>query len=206
MIGVYLFALALGGPVLAWILFAGLQGGADASGHLGDLGGGDLGSGDPGGGDAGDSGGHGDTVLSFMSLSSISFMLTFFGVTGLVSAALGASTLTAFVLAVVIGFGTGALNSAAFRWIRRNSTSSEVSNRELVGSIARVLLPVDSEHRGRIAVTVAGAREQMTADPADGSTMDVGDRVVIVEVSNGVALVASLDPNLGAGHDLDQIE
>jgi len=217
MIGVYLFALALGGPVLAWILFAGLEGGADASGHFGDLGSGDLGSGnlgdlgsadmgDLGSGHVGDHGVHGDGVLSFLSLSSIAFVLTFFGVTGLVSEGLGASTVLAFVLAVVIGFGTGTLNSAAFRWIRHNSTSSDVSNRDLEGSIANVLLPVDSRHRGRIAVTIAGAREQMTAEPADGSSMAVGEQVVIVAVSNGVALVASLDPALGAGHDTDQLE
>jgi len=207
-ISLYLFSLAVGGPVLAWILFAGLEGGADA-GDLGDLGSGDLG--DIGGGHFGDMGGgdhgtHGDGVLSFLSLSSIAFVLTFFGITGLVSEGLGASTVLAFVLAVVLGFGTGLMNSAAFRWVRKNSTSSDVSNRELEGSIARILLPVDSQHRGRIAVSVAGAREQMTAEPADGSAMSVGEKVVIVGVVNGVALVASLDPALGAGHDVDSVD
>jgi len=212
MIGIYLFSLALGGPVLAWILLAGMEGGADGGGHLGDLGSGDLGSGDLGdlGGDLGDLGGdhgpHGDGVLSFLSLSTIAFVLTFFGLTGLVSGWLGASTVVAFVLAVVIGFSTGSLNSAAFRWIRHNSASSDVSNRDLEGMIAQVLLPVDSQHRGRIAVKIAGAREQMTAEPADGSSMVPGDRVVIVEVSRGVALVASLDPALGAGHESDENE
>jgi len=209
-ISLYLFSLAVGGPVLAWILFAGLEGGADA-GDLGDLGGGDLG--DVGGGDLGDAhiggdghGSHGDGVLSFLSLSSIAFVLTFFGLTGLVSNALGASTVLAFVLAVVLGFGTGIMNSAAFRWIRRNSASSDVSNRELEGSIARVVLPVDAQHRGRITVRIAGAREQMTADTADGSVMSVGEKVVIVEVVNGVAMVASLDPALGPGHDVDSVD
>jgi len=154
----------------------------------------------------GDHGAHGDGILSFMSLSSIAFVLTFFGVTGLVSEGLGASAVLAFVLAVVIGFGTGTLNSAAFRWIRHHSTSSDVTNRDLEGSIARVLLPVDSLHRGRIAVNIAGAREQMTAEPSDGSSMKVGEKVVIVEVVNGVAKVASLDTALGTGHDADQID
>jgi len=186
-----MFSLAVGGPVLAWIVFAGLDGGADA-GDLGDMSGGH--------------GSHGDGVLSFLSVSSIAFVLTFFGLTGLVSHALGASTVLAFVLAVVLGFGTGFTNAAAFRWIRRNSTSSDVSDRELEGSIARVLLPVESGHRGRIAVNIAGAREQMTADTADGTTMSIGAKVVIVEVVNGVALVASLDTALGTGHDVDQID
>jgi len=192
-IALYLFSLAVGGPVLAWILFAGLESGADASGHLGDLGSGDHGT-------------HGDGILSFLPLSTITFVLTFFGLTGLVSGALGASTVLAFVLAVIVGIGTGTLNSAAFRWIRHSSASSDVSDRDLEGSIASVLLPVDSQHRGRIAVIVAGAREQMTAEPADGSSMSVGDKVVIVQVSNGVAMVALLDPALGAGQDADHVE
>jgi len=205
MTSLYLFSLAVGGPVLAWILFAGLDGGGDAGGHLGDLGGGDLGDigadlGDIGGdGHGGD--GHG--ILSVIPLSSVAFVMTFFGATGLASELVGASAVIAFVMAVVIGFGAGILNSAAFRWIRQNSTSSDVTNRELEGSIARVVLPVDTTHRGRIVVNVAGARSQMTAAPADGSSMGIGDKVVIVEVSGGVAMVASLDPALGAGHEFD---
>ena len=36
----------------------------------------------------------------------------------------------------------------------------------------------------------------MTAAPADGSTMEAGERVVIVKVEGGVALVAPFGPGL----------
>ncbi len=191
MTSLYLFFLAVGGPVLAWILFAGLDSGGGAGGHMG--GGGHIGGGHMGG----------DGIMSVIPLSSIAFVMTFFGATGLAARSVGTSTVFTFVMAVLVGLGAGVLNSAAFRWLRRNSSSSDVTNRELEGSIARVILPVDMVHRGRIVVNIAGAREQMTASPADGSSMAVGAEVVIVEVSQGVALVASFDPALGAGHEID---
>jgi len=202
MTSLYLFSLAVGGPVLAWILFAGLDGGGDAGGHVGDIGG-DVGGGDVGGGHVGSDGHGGDGILSIIPLSSVAFVFTFFGATGLVSQSMGVAAVVAFVMAILVGFGAGTINAVAFRWLRRNSSSSDVSDRDLEGSIARVVLPVDAQHRGRIVLNIAGAREQMTASPADGSAMAIGDKVVIVKVAGGVALVAALDPALGAGPEVD---
>ena len=67
---------------------------------------------------------------------------------------------------------------------------------ELEGQIARVALPVSAKHRGKIVLEIAGAREQMTAAPADASTIDIGKPVVVVRVESGVAYVAPLDPDL----------
>jgi hypothetical protein len=36
----------------------------------------------------------------------------------------------------------------------------------------------------------------MTASPADGSSIDIGDPVVIVRIERGVALVAPIAPDL----------
>ena len=169
----YVFFLAVGAPLLVWFAFAG---DADADGI---------------GGDA-DAGGP----LSVIPLSSVAFVMTFFGLTGLLAGATGANVAFALLLALVIGVVAGALNGAAFSWLRRNSVSSEMTDRELEGQTARVALPVSSEHRGKIIVNISGAREQMTAEPVDGSTIQSGERVVIVRVDRGVALVAPLGPDL----------
>ena len=173
MTNLYVFCLAVGAPLLLWFAFAG-----DADGGEG------VGDAEAGG------------PLALVSLSTISFVLAFFGLTGLLFGATGAASVLVFVLAVVVGVLAGSLNSAAFSWIRRNSTSSEVMDHELEGSIANVALPISTEHRGKIIVTKAGAREQMTASPVDGSTIESGERVVIVRVERGVALVAPLGPGL----------
>lgn len=173
MTGLYIFFLAIGGPLLLWFAFAG---DADAEGLGGDA-------------DA-------DGPLSVIPLSSLAFVMAFFGGAGLVLGATGASALLTFILAVVIGVVAGGLNSAAFGWIRRNSTSSEMSDRELEGRIGRVLVPISAEHRGQIVLDLAGVRGQMTASPVDGDDIEKGSRVVVVGVERGVAIVTRLDPEM----------
>ena len=170
MTGLYVFMLAAGLPLLLWFAFSG----ADADGL-------DL--------DA-----DSDGVLSVIPLSTIAFVFTFFGGTGVIGGWLGTSAVVTFVLALIVGSVAGGLNSAAFTWLRRNSTSSDVSDRDLEGSIARVALDVTPDQRGRIILDIGGARSQMTAAPVDGTDIEVGARVIVVGVEGGVALVTRLDP------------
>ena len=101
-----------------------------------------------------------------------------------------------FVLALIVGVVAGGLNSTAFAWLRRNSSSSDVSDRELEGTIARVALHLAPSQRGRIVLDIAGARSQMTASTVDNADIEVGARVIVVGVEGGVALVTRLDPEL----------
>lgn len=174
----YAFMLAAGAPVLLWFVFSGgdadMEAGAEADG-LSD-------------------------VFSVIPLSSLAFVATFFGATGLVSEWLGTGGVFTLLLAAVVGVLAGVLNSAAFAWLRRSEASSDVSDREIEGSIARVSLPMSNDRRGRIVLTVAGARTQMTAAPIDpldgGQAIEAGARVIIVRIEGGVALVTRLDPEL----------
>ena len=176
MTALYLFCAAVGIPLLLWFSLAGDADGGDGFGDA----------------DA-------DGPLAFLSLSTLSFVLGFFGLTGLLLDIVGTAGLLTLLVAIITAIAAGAFNSAAFRWLRRNSNSSEVMDHELEGMIADVALPISGEHRGKIILTKAGAREQMTATPVDGSTIDPGRRVVIVRVEGGVALVAPLGPDLELG-------
>ena len=176
MTGLYIFCLAVGGPLLLWFAFAG---DADADGFGGDA-------------DA-------DGPLSVIPLSTVAFVLAFFGAAGLAFDVVGMGAGAAFVLAVVVGVVAGTLNSAAFAWVRRHAASSDVSDRELEGSIATASLPIGPGRRGKIVIEIAGARESMTADPADESEIEPGAQVVVVGVENGVAIVAPLGPELELG-------
>jgi membrane protein implicated in regulation of membrane protease activity len=174
MTNLYLFCAAVGVPLLLWFVFAGDGDGGD-------------GFGDADGGDGN---------LGFLPLSTLASLMAFFGLGGLLFDITGAAGIVTFVLAVIVGVVAGTINTGALRWLRNNSSSSEVMDHELEGTIANVALPISTEHRGKIILTKAGAREQMTASPVDGSTIDSGERVVIVRVEGGVALVTPLGPDL----------
>lgn len=176
--GLFIFALAAGAPLLVWFAFSG----GDA-----DLGGNADGDADGGG------------VMSVIPLSTLAFVLTFFGVTGLVTRWAGTGPVTALGLALAVGIVAGVLNSTVFAWLRRTEVSSEVTDKELEGTIARVALPVSAQHRGRIVLDVGGSQARMTAAPVDSDEageIEVGARVIVVSVKDGVALVTRLAPEL----------
>jgi len=169
---VYIFALLAGAPLLLWFAFGGdADAGADADAEGG--------------------------IFSLVPLSTLAFVATFFGATGLVSGWLGTGVLPTLIAALAAGALAGALNSAVFSWLRRTEASSEVSDREIEGTIARVSLPVSASSRGRIVLEVAGARTQMTAQPVDAADrFEKGARGIVVRIEAGVALVTGLDPEL----------
>ena len=164
---IYLFCAAVGIPMLIWFAFVGDDG--------------------DGFGDA-----DADGALVAISLSTISFVVGFFGLAGLLFEASGLSGIIVTPLALLAGIGAGGLSSRVMRWVRDNSTSSDVPDSALQGTVAKVAMRVSAEHRGKIVVIKGGAREQMTATPVDGSSIDVGQEVVIVGVERGVALVAPM--------------
>ena len=167
----YLFALSVGAPLLLWFVFSGGDGVTDV----------------------GDTGG----LFPWLSLSALAFVAAFFGASGLLLTWLGVGTLVALIAAVVIGVMTGAMNSVFFAWLRRSGVSSDVSDRDIEGAIARVALPISPKRRGRIVLDIPGERIQMTARSVDGGgQVDIGNRVIVVGIESNVALCAPLDPDL----------
>jgi membrane protein implicated in regulation of membrane protease activity len=173
MSGLYIFFLAVGAPLLLWMTFAGDADGGDGGFEI-----------------------DGDGPLGTIPLSAIAFFMTAFGAVGLAGNLTGVGDGTAFVVAAIMAILAAVGSRYAFRWLSVSSTSSEVMNAELEGQIAKAALPITSRHRGKIIVEIAGAREQMTATPADGSTIEIGDTVVIVKIEKGVAVVAPFGPGL----------
>ncbi len=177
MTGVYLFATATGLPLVLWFLV----------------------SGDDDGGDAGaDDAGLAGIAFRLLPLSTLAFVLATFGVCGLVLGAVDTGATTAFVAAAAAA-AAGAFNSALFSYLRRSGSSSDVTDRQLAGTVGRVVLPVAAERRGRIAVTVGGQQVNLSARsmPGDAAELEVGAPVLVVEVEGGIARVTRLDPELG---------
>ena len=171
----YLFCAAVGVPLLLWFVLAG------------------DGDGGEGFGDAD----GGDGLLGFLPLSALASLLGILRPRGPVRAFdfTGAHGVVAVRARrrcrchrsersiPVPCVGCAATHRPAKSWIMSWKAPSPMS------------LPISTEH-GQDHPDQAGAREQMTAAPVDGSTINAGERVVIVGIEHGVALVAPLGPEL----------
>ena len=210
MLAVYIFCAALGVPLLALFALGGGDSDVDGGLDVGDAGFdvGDVGDiGDAGFDIDGDLGGTSGDLGDFTGLvrripvSSYAFFLSFFGMMGLVGTALDFGFIATLLLAAVIGVVAASINTAAFAFLRGTDTSSQLTDRELTGRIATVSVPIEVGKRGRVWLDTGDERVQLTAGPIaaeDGEMFERGDRVLIVEIEQGVARVMRADPELGA--------
>lgn len=141
-------------------------------------------------------GGPLDAILSFLSFRAVAFFAAFFGLAGLLLTWVDAGTVLTVVLAAGVGFFAFWLNGMLLRYLKQSSSDSSIRDRHIEGSPATVTIPIRPGHRGRVTVDVRGQRLVFTAAPYvehDDAVFEVGDSVVIVEVDNGTAKIATLD-------------
>lgn len=174
MTAIYLLAAIIGLPLVAYAVFAG-----DGDGDAGEV---ELDGG----------------VLTYLSIGTFSFFTGFFGLTGLATSLTGTGAILSFVLAMTVGLVAAVTQRSLLSYVRKNSASSHLRDADFTGKAGTVVVPIESGKRGRIALQVGEQREYLTARLLRGepAALDVGSAVVIVEVDNGVALVAHLDPEL----------
>ena len=143
--------------------------------------------------------GSGGGFFSWISFSAVSFGAAFFGLAGLVTVWVGLSALSGGLIAAGVGVLGASFHNALFGWLRRTEASSEVTNADLEGSTAVVVLGVSTEHRGQVVVDAAGARHRISASPANREDLiKKGERVTIVGVDGAVAFVARQEKERGS--------
>ncbi len=205
MMALYLAFLIFGSAFTVPMVLAGLDfdgdvdaGGFDADTDVGDIDVGDVDTADAGHGGAHGGGGAGDfgaVFASLFSFRSLVFGATFFGLTGFVLSLLGTAPATTLTLAVMLGFMAALLNATLWSFLRRSGeVSSDVGISQLVGASGQVVLPISSSGKGRIKIELNGQPRYMVAKQfrSDANQLEVGSRVVVVEVDGGTALVSSL--------------
>lgn len=147
----------------------------------------------------------GDFAGSLLSFRSIVMFITFFGVSGLVFSGLGFGSISTALTATGLGFVAAMLNSALFTFIRGNEVNSQVTNTDLQGTLARVIIPIDADHKGRIVAEINQQPHYLVASPSAldrGQSFAVGDSVVVVDIDRGTALVTRLDLEIEEGNKL----
>ena len=145
-------------------------------------------------------GGAGDWLASLLTFRTFVFVSAFFGTAGIVFTWLDYPGLVTLLSALSLGTIAGIVNARLMAYLRRTANSGELSEHHLRGSIARVILPVGDQRRGRVELDVAGQPLFMVAVPYRDGREDLlnGEHVVVVEVKQGTAYVTAA-PELGGG-------
>lgn len=190
MMAVYLFSLIVGGGLLLLSVLGGDGGELEVDGAL------DL----DGLGDAGDVGSAADATdasaaSKIFSLRSLIYAMFGFGGTGAVLSGLGMTGPATLVGAVVTGLLSGAMVSAVFGYLRRTDSGAKVGDEALEGLAGHVVLPIDADRPGAVVVVRGDRRLRLRALPHRTVEGDPSswERVLVIEVENGVARVAPLE-------------
>ena len=133
---------------------------------------------------------------ALFSFRSLVFFAAFFGLTGILLDWLEVGSVFTLVLAIGIGLFAALVNVKLMQYLKRTSASSQLKDRKIAGNPAHVVVPITAGKRGKVSVDIDGQRLYLTAAPFNdrhNNEFGVGDTVVIVEVSNGSALVAPMD-------------
>lgn len=180
MLGLYIGALVLGGGIL---LAQALLGGSDASGDAGLS---DASADSP----DGDLGGfQGLPVLTFLaSVRFWSFAALAFGMVGTLLTVFGLAGATA-VLALAAGSGlaSGATAVVVIRKVLGRPSTSHATAHDLVGRVARVLVPVVPGGRGKIRVAARGSYVDLLARSEE--TIEAGETVIVTAYEGMDAVV-----------------
>ena len=169
----YVFCLVAGGILIA-LSIAG-----DADGELG------------GNGDAITEGGN-PTVL--FSTSFWSFALAGFGLSGFLLEVVQSSTpsLLTFPLALLIGVGLGWAAAFSLRILARRDANTLVRSDDLIGREATVTLPLTTEQRGFVELSVKGSLLRRVA-LGNSQPLGKGKNVVVLRTEGTTLIVEALD-------------
>lgn len=134
----------------------------------------------------------GGTWLPFLSLRFWTFALATFGGAGTLFELLDFSDLVAAPTAAVTGIGVGWVVSWAFHKLKQERVSGDTGLRSIRGREGRLMLPVGPDKLGKVRVVIDGQTVDLMARTSDGRMLDIRDKVLVVQVDDGVAEVTSI--------------
>jgi hypothetical protein len=188
MLALYLFSMILGG---GFLLLSVLGGEAEAEFDI------DVDTGDVTGGS-----GDGTDAARILSFRTVVYALFAFGATGVLLDRLGVTGVTGVTASIVTGGVAGLGVGGLFAWLSRTESGDVPGDASLLGLPAKVTLPLSAEVAGTVVVRRGGRRITLRALPhATASTTEpeAWTRVVIVDITEGIARVAPLDDPLLSG-------
>ncbi|NCJ07052.1 NfeD-like protein [Synechococcales cyanobacterium C] len=88
-------------------------------------------------------------------------------------------------LAIIMGLFLGILAAAVLRALGQRQVDSLLHDDELLGAMGTVEIPFDAQSRGKVRLAVKGATLDMIAFTRDPAPLNVGDRVLVVDLARG---------------------
>ena len=136
--------------------------------------------------------------LPIYSFKFWTFSSTFFGMTGTALTWLTntSATLT-FPLSLGVGLGTGTGIAYALQKLKENSPDSTPQLPQLVGTSARVILPIEAQQKGKIEVVQNTRTVVLVAQCDDTEPINKGEEVIIVAIEGELAQVVRASQLIG---------
>jgi len=190
----YLAALIIGfGTIALQLAMGGEHGQGDAADAGGGADHGDLDHGDAGHDVAGHGEhGHGDGgfLPIFLSLRFWTFTFLAFGLSGSLIHYLDlANAMLTLAVAAGLGLGAGLLASLTFRALSKAEANSGATDRDAVGQVGKVMIPLAKGARGKIRIELKGQTVDYVAT-TDDERLEAGQMVMIEEMRDTTAHVS----------------
>ncbi|MGI8668260.1 MAG: hypothetical protein ACR2J3_00240 [Aridibacter sp.] len=125
----------------------------------------------------------------------ISVFLTAFGFIGAIGLQLGLGGVIGSLLGIASGLILGGLIFAFGYYLVSQEASSPVTNRELVGHAAQVIVDIKPNSIGQISFNVREQRIDKLARTRDGKEIKAGESVFIEEIAGNEFIVSSMNIN-----------
>jgi len=122
----------------------------------------------------------------------IAIFLTAFGGFGAIGTSLGYGAAVSSLFGIAGGIAFGALVFYFGRFLYRQQSSSSVTEADLIGRTAQVVVPIHANQIGQIACRVGEERVEKIARARDGVEIKAGQLVYIEEIT-GDSVIVSLD-------------
>lgn len=120
------------------------------------------------------------------------FLLAFGGGAGAALTLLDTNEWLTAGAALGVGWVAGALAIAVVNKLRKDSVSSEIATRELVGTTGTLVLPVGPGKPGKVRVDVKGRTEDFVANLVDDNVeLPSGTPVLVVSEGDGGTLLVT---------------
>ncbi len=131
--------------------------------------------------------------LPFLTIRFWTFTLATFGLTGAALSAAGAPFIVHTSTAFVVGPTTGWFAAWLYQKLKNSTTDSTSHLETMAGLSAEVILPIRAGGIGKIRLHQRGQFIELPAKSDSKTTIDIGQKVLIVSISEGRADVALHD-------------